>query len=1377
MSGMPNIKSVHDRVAQIYYTYGLFCASHQYATIVLVIISVFITCYPLSTLPLSGNTPIQHRTPKVGYTVPPQTFAPSKDGSQEDLKRPRWFVGEPVAYIQQIVVKAAVSPWPEREMVVSDAFRAPLATVFSIEEELNNLKVGKGSSERSLADLCYRVSEPVSARHLRHLLPEYSCFILSPANLWNHDFDRFRKDGELIRTIYKQHGKIESSPTSRDLLFGVPWKFSGITRYYFRNRQRVITYAVTIILKKYDPNFLSQLLRKLESRHPDTVQNVNNSQIEDMVHVHFKDSNYFVEYTPLLVTYFVLLLYLYFSVRKIDMVKSKLGLAISAVVTVVASLIMSVSICTLFGLTPTLNGGEIFPYLVVIIGVENVLVITKSVVSTPVHLDVKIRVAQGLSREGWYITKNLLTELAIMFVGFFTFVPAIQEFCAFALVGVLSDFYLQMAFFATVLSVDIRRMELSDLHRQSVQRAVQDDTSSPPINIQPLVLCPFVPRQASPSPRLLSSTPVDRSGSGFPSTSGRSLSAQRTPSPSPQREGDQQAFFGHSHQSQQERPRYEMPRRVKFFYFLARFRIVQKLIMVCTVIWIILILHKTGLVDKLTGTDEQSSLPRHVVFRQGAAYSGVSVDMGSMRPEEEGHMGSALREDDLATGPVEHSNLEMWKLLSFNHWPGLFHYYNISLSGRYISILPSIHLSHLIPPSTAISMRHQSDRKTVDMQREHQETGTGPLPHDMLQFSSHVSYHEDPHPDLSDSSSENDSHGKRSHLPPHNYPFYPKSQREFVITIVLCVLSVIVITYFMMYLYRCMCSRNYSRWRHSWTRANRRRSRGYIKQIKESVPLVLSGHSQNIECLLGDNGLIVSCCLGGHLKIWDSNSGDCINTIIRRSITPPAHRRPCVGRNIEDSDADLYAEYHGSRSSSESSLLGDASGDGVRVRKGNSFTLHTGSTHGRRSSRRRKSSRESQDVKPDLSSTINTEFSSMDGPLVQSSPNGFDFQTLFEGVYEEHRRYLQEEGNDLRVHSSNDLTLLSSYDERSRSWSYGDQSSFEAAVHEEDLEQSSPVWCLACLHGLVVTGCGNGRVEVWEAETGELRYCYAISQVPVTGLCVVSNKIVAARIDGTLDFLEMETFHNPVANPAPRSPQPGRPVMGHHRSRSSSSDGIKMWDEVIRCSGVNTVRAHQQPINAVQCAGGRIVTASQDHTLKVFRLDSSLCLYTLHGHEDSVTALCLDQVAPLAAVSGSFDGTVRIWDLLTGTCIHKLSWHYAAVVTLSTSPLYIVSVGLDDRMCVWDRTKNTLLHTVDLDQNGVGSAALLSRNLMVTGGQGSISLWDIPRGSLLRKVVFSDSDQRAFVNHVVSVGNSGVVCDQGSDLKVVYFPTILEKAE
>lgn len=43
----------------------------------------------------------------------------------------------------------------------------------------------------------------------------------------------------------------------------------------------------------------------------------------------------------------------------------------------------------------SVSSREIFPYLVVVIGLENVLVLTKSVVSTPVDLEVKLRIAQG----------------------------------------------------------------------------------------------------------------------------------------------------------------------------------------------------------------------------------------------------------------------------------------------------------------------------------------------------------------------------------------------------------------------------------------------------------------------------------------------------------------------------------------------------------------------------------------------------------------------------------------------------------------------------------------------------------------------------------------------------------------------------------------------------------------------------------------------------------------------------------------------------------------------------------------------------------------------------------------------------------------------
>lgn len=46
----------------------------------------------------------------------------------------------PAGYVQQIIVKGTVSPWDNKEMVPSDAFRGPLSKVFNILNDINNFK-------------------------------------------------------------------------------------------------------------------------------------------------------------------------------------------------------------------------------------------------------------------------------------------------------------------------------------------------------------------------------------------------------------------------------------------------------------------------------------------------------------------------------------------------------------------------------------------------------------------------------------------------------------------------------------------------------------------------------------------------------------------------------------------------------------------------------------------------------------------------------------------------------------------------------------------------------------------------------------------------------------------------------------------------------------------------------------------------------------------------------------------------------------------------------------------------------------------------------------------------------------------------------------
>ena len=376
----------------------------------------------------------------------------------------------------------------------------------------------------------------------------------------------------------------------------------------------IFTYAITIALKKYDKSFLEELKSKLEQKFNLESQGGNeseshtnaeikpNDQINNdcnkiIVNLQYTQQS-FIYYIPYAVLYLLLFLYIYISVRKIEFVKSKWGLAFAAVCQVIASLLMSVGICSFFGLTPTLNGGEIFPYLMIFIGFENIVVLTKSVVSTPFDLDVRYRIALGLKKESWVITKILSFELMIIFFGIFTMVPAIQEFCVFAYVGLLIDFFMQMIFFVTVLSIDIRRMELSDLNKElSSQRAnrvqhlseteLESNIEHEQNSVKNKNLFLFnrhLNNKENFLQRNESKTSLQENKSET-----NNCKAKRSNLLQKSKHSNYSSFFTN--------------KSVQFFYFWARTRIVQHAIILLTILWIILICYKSLLIVELMRYD------------------------------------------------------------------------------------------------------------------------------------------------------------------------------------------------------------------------------------------------------------------------------------------------------------------------------------------------------------------------------------------------------------------------------------------------------------------------------------------------------------------------------------------------------------------------------------------------------------------------------------------------------------------------------------------------------------------------------------------------------------------------------------------------------
>lgn len=294
-------------------------------------------------------------------------------------------------------------------------------------------------------------------------------------------------------------------------------------------------------------------------------------------------------------TFVVLFIYVYFSVRKIELITSKFGVALSAMATVIASLSMSMGTCFFFGLTLSLSGKEVFPYLVIIVGLENVLVLTKSVVSTPAHLDVKIRVAQGLSKEGWSITKNLLTEVTILTIGLFTFVSAIQEFCIFAIVGLLNDFFLQMNFFSTILAMDVKKSELSGENSKFHQQI------NPPA------------RKTQQFTTKLTNKPTI-----FRSKSHPKLNGIAGPTNVIAPNNLNTLTF------------VKIPKRLRLVNFWAKTRIFQRAFMVWMVVWISMIIYNSGIVEQIVHLGEtlkpESDIDTYTVDKSQSMAGYVKLD-------------------------------------------------------------------------------------------------------------------------------------------------------------------------------------------------------------------------------------------------------------------------------------------------------------------------------------------------------------------------------------------------------------------------------------------------------------------------------------------------------------------------------------------------------------------------------------------------------------------------------------------------------------------------------------------------------------------------------------------------------------------------------
>lgn len=182
---------------------------------------------------------------------------------------------------------------------------------------------------------------------------------------------------------------------------------------------------------------------------------------------------------------------------------------------------------------------------------------------------------------------------------------------------------------------------------------------------------------------------------------------------------------------------------------------------------------------------------------------------------------------------------------------------------------------------------------------------------------------------------------------------------------------------------------------------------------------------------------------------------------------------------------------------------------------------------------------------------------------------------------------------------------------------------------------------------------------------------------------------------------------------------------GNRIVSGSDDNTLKVWSATSgRC--LRTLVGHTGGVWSSQMAGSLVVSGSTDRTLRVWDADTGMCLHVLYGHTSTVRCMHL---FGNKVVSGSRDATLRVWDLETGECLHVLVGHVAAVRCVQYNGRLVVSGAYDYMVKVWDPRREECLHTLQGHTNRVYSLQFDGVHVVSGSLDTSIRVWDVETGA------------------------------------------------
>ncbi len=186
---------------------------------------------------------------------------------------------------------------------------------------------------------------------------------------------------------------------------------------------------------------------------------------------------------------------------------------------------------------------------------------------------------------------------------------------------------------------------------------------------------------------------------------------------------------------------------------------------------------------------------------------------------------------------------------------------------------------------------------------------------------------------------------------------------------------------------------------------------------------------------------------------------------------------------------------------------------------------------------------------------------------------------------------------------------------------------------------------------------------------------------------------------------------------------------------------------------------HEGPLRTVAVSrdGHRVVTASSDHTARVWDGTDGHLLFILRGHTDSVVYADFSPDGK-QIVTASDDSTARVWSTNDGHLVAVLRGHWSMLYRAEFSPdgTRVVTAG-DYTARIWDASNGRLLLTLQGHTKMVQMAEFSpdGKQIVTASWDKTARVWDSADGHLLKTLQYSSEITRARFspdNRILAVG-------------------------